>query len=284
MIKKTFLQRTLALFCTFALFFCLIACDDGHTVPSETSSEEASASRESESASETEEITEKTKRIAFTFDDGPHPTYTKQIVDCAAALGGRVTFFIVGTMLFDESAAENFVYATEAGCEVGVHSFTHTVNYDECDEETYLFELSRTVEVAKELLPSFEPTLMRPVGGRISEEHVKITPYAVVKWSVDTRDWELKAMTSASEQEENVDKIVENILENVSDGAIILMHDLYENSALAFERAARALVEDGYQLVTVSELLGEDVRAGVVYSKGLPATAEANRSEKDEEN
>ena len=207
-----------------------------------------------------------TKRIAFTFDDGPHGTYTKMIVDKAAELGGKVTFFIVGTQLLrTEQTKEAFLYAAEKGAEIGIHAFTHTNSYHECDEDTYLWELRRTEEVARELLPNITFSLMRPVGGQITEQRIAASSYAVIHWSIDTRDWECKGAETEEEQQQNVDKIVQSILKDAKDGSIVLMHDMYENSYLAFCRAADILTKQGYTLVTVSELLGDEREAGKIY-------------------
>ena len=274
--KHTRFYRILFFFCACLLLFALSACSDDEK-PTETESES-----ESESASVTdeptelpteEENTEPKKRVAFTFDDGPHPMYTKRIVDCARAHGGRVTFFVVGYMLNrSQGHADAFLYALDADCEVGLHGFSH-INYDECDEETFLSELSRTLDAAKRIAPDFKTALMRPVGGRIPEEYVKICPYAVVKWNVDTRDWERHSGASEQEREKEIQAIVDEIVKSAKDGSIILMHDLYENTVIAFERAAEILASEGYEFVTVSELLGEDLQAGKIFSKGKPIEA-----------
>ena len=206
------------------------------------------------------------KQIAFTFDDGPHGTYTEKIVDYAASLGGKVTFFVVGTQLLrTEQTKAAFLYAAENGAEIGIHAFTHTNAYHECDEETYLWELRRTEEVAQALLPDIRFSLMRPVGGRITEVRIAASPYAVIHWSIDTRDWELKGCDTEEEQKANVDQIVKTILTEAKDGSVVLMHDMYENSYLAFCIAAEELVKQGYELVTVSELLGDTKEAGKIY-------------------
>ena len=241
------LKRTTAFCLALALLFSLLtACSGGSTQTSGTDRDD--------------------KRIAFTFDDGPHGEYTQKIVDKANALGGNVTFFIVGTQLLQNETTKNaLVYAASHGAEIGIHAFTHKNSYDVCDEQTYHWELSRTAEVARELVPSLSFSLMRPVGGRITEARVAASPYAVIHWSIDTRDWELKGCATADEQEKNVNAIKKSILGGARDGAIVLMHDLYENSYLAFCRAAEELVEQGYRLVTVSELLGEAKEAGKIY-------------------
>ncbi|MBR2877467.1 MAG: hypothetical protein IKC01_10025, partial [Clostridia bacterium] len=77
-------------------------------------------------------------------------------------------------------------------------------------------------------------------------------------WSVDTRDWENR----------NSSKIVSNIKNNVSDGSIVLMHDLYDATASATEIIIPWLIKNGYQLVTVSEMMdakGIDMKNGTAY-------------------
>lgn len=275
MVKNKKFYRFVVLLCLSLLIFSVSACGDGQEAESESLTESESASV-LQTQAPTEQPTEQEndlpkKRVAFTFDDGPHPVYTKQIADTATSHGGRVTFFVVGNMIDRSSAhAKAFLYALNAGCEVGLHSYTHLTNYDECDEKTFLSELSRTLDAARRYAPEFDCAVMRPVGGRISEAFVKASPYAVVKWNVDTRDWERYGATDEQTREANIKAIVDEIVKKAKDGSIILMHDLYENTAIAFERAADILTADGYELVTVSELLGEELEAGKVFSKGKP--------------
>ena len=102
---------------------------------------------------------------------------------------------------------------------------------------------------------------MRPVGGRITSERISDCDYAVIMWSVDSNDWKYK-----SEGDGNVQTIVNNVMSQVQDGSIILMHDIYENTYLASKDILKQLHDQGYEVVTVSELLGNP-KAGVKYSK-----------------
>jgi peptidoglycan/xylan/chitin deacetylase (PgdA/CDA1 family) len=74
-------------------------------------------------------------------------------------------------------------------------------------------------------------------------------------------DWSLK-----SGGDESVEKIVDNVMSQVQNGSIILMHDIYENTYLATKQILKELNSQGYEVVTVSELLGSP-KAGVKYSK-----------------
>ena len=92
-------------------------------------------------------------------------------------------------------------------------------------------------------------------------ERTQNCDYAVIMWSVDSNDWKYKNEGSA-----NVDTIVNNVMSQVQDGSIILMHDIYENTYLASKEILKQLNDQGYEVVTVSELLGSP-KAGVKYSK-----------------
>ncbi len=256
---SAFLRRLCALFLTGCLLCpTLLACGGGsgastHAVTTETLPEVTLP-----------EPSAPDKRIAFTFDDGPHSTVTDKILDELEALGGKATFFVVGTRLLESGASDTLRRMHEMGCEIGIHAFSHTANYDECDEETYQFELRRTKELIEQAVPEAPVTLMRPVGGRITEERVKACPYAVICWNVDPIDWRLKGKETPQEQEENVAAITDSIVQAAKDGGIVLMHDMYDNSYEAFCRAARLLQAEGYELVTVSELL-QNPAAGKLY-------------------
>ena len=100
---------------------------------------------------------------------------------------------------------------------------------------------------------------MRPPGGSFNNSTVKNNVGApIIMWSVDTRDWESR----------NSSKIVSNIKNNVCDGSIVLMHDLYDSTASATETIVPWLVNNGYQLVTVTELMdakGITMQNGTAY-------------------
>ena len=102
------------------------------------------------------------------------------------------------------------------------------------------------------------PTLMRPTGGGISDTMKTSVDMPMICWSVDTEDWKTK----------NANSTCDAVLNNVYDGAIVLMHDLYDSTAEASKTFVRELVNRGYQLVTVSELAeakGFTLENGQVY-------------------
>ena len=210
------------------------------------------------------------KRVALTLDDGPHNEYTKRIVDELAKYGYHATFFVVGNRV--DGTAYNgksaLKYAAEKGNEIGIHGYTHEEYYDsDLDDNVYEKELSDTEKAITGVLPKYSVSLMRPVGGIITDARIKSCEYSVIMWSVDSEDWRYKSTTD-DVKERNVKTIVNNVMSSVKDGSIILMHDIYGNTADALEIILKRLDEEGYEVVTVSELIGKNITAGKRYSQG----------------
>ena len=232
-----------------------------------------------------EETTEENKpvdtrpRVALTYDDGPHekymdtPSRTKSIVDELDKYGYHATFFVVGNRVdgSEYNGGAAMVYAAEHGNEIGIHGYTHDVYFDDYDEKEnpkgctdteYKYEMSKTLEAIRGKLPDYEVRVMRPVGGRITNARIEESPYAIIGWSVDTFDWDLDKPYGDTEA---IEKIVDNALKNVKDGDIILMHDIYNNTYEATVIILQRLNEMGFNVVTVSELLGDNLQPGVLY-------------------
>ena len=194
--------------------------------------------------------------IAFTFDDGPNGSTTKRIVDALKEHGARATFFIVGDRIGSEKQIDAMQYAVEAGCEIANHTWSHA-KLTKLDREGIKEEIEKVNDALEDAI-GIRTSLLRPPGGSTNEETLKAIKYPVIKWDVDTRDWESR----------DADAVVEQIKANVQDGSIILMHDLYKSTAEAVEKILPWLIEQGYQVVTVSELMqikGVEMERGVVY-------------------
>ena len=218
------------------------------------------------------------KRVALTFDDGPHTTRTIAIVDELDKYGFHATFFVVGNRVdgSEYNGAKAMKYAADHGNEIGIHGYTHSSSayYDKCDDTTYKSEISKTEQAIKSVLPNAKIRLMRPTGGRITEERIKSSKYSIIMWGVDSKDYEYRYVRNSDdtveekrEKQEKLDTIVNNVMSSVQDGSIILMHDIYESTYEATAEILKRLHKEGYEVVTVSELLGDQMSAGKRYSK-----------------
>ena len=211
------------------------------------------------------------KRVALTFDDGPHNVRTKEIVDELAKYGYHATFFVVGDRVDGVSynGKAGLLYAIEAGNEIGIHGYTHMAYYDTCSDSTYRYELSETLKAITRISHGYKVRLLRPVGGRITDERRAESEYSIIMWSVDSEDWKYKYNDDAPEAEkrEKVNTIVNNVMSSVEDGSIILMHDIYISTVDAVKLILARLHAEGYEVVTVSELIGEGLQPGTSYSQ-----------------
>lgn len=179
--------------------------------------------------------------IALTFDDGPLPEVTERILTALESVGGRATFFLIGERI---SRGKDVIRrGNELGCEYGNHTWGH-IDLSNATNEEIALQFSKTDDALKEVIGK-KCSLVRAPYAATNDEVLKIAARPFIGWSIDTLDWDTR----------NTEAIKEQILSKVSDGDILLMHDLYSETAAAVEQVIPLLVQQGYQLVTVSELL-----------------------------
>lgn len=188
------------------------------------------------------------KTIALTFDDGPHPRYTAEILDILGEYDIKATFFTIGQNVDLYSDVVKELYA--AGHEIGNHTYTHS-NMKFLTEEKISSEINDTENAVYGNI-AYRTKLLRPPGGMLCDTVCKVAEekgYTIVCWSVDTLDW---AHTPSNE-------IVNHVLSSVKGGDIILFHDFVSGESTtidALKIIIPTLLEEGYRFVTVSELIG----------------------------
>ncbi|MBO4280758.1 MAG: polysaccharide deacetylase family protein [Lachnospiraceae bacterium] len=203
------------------------------------------------------------KRVAFTFDDGPsYSGLTLKFAEKLASYGGKGTWFIVGNRV-DAENREDLKKAAELGMEIGIHAWTHEYFFDR-NPDRLEEELQKTSDIIYEVTGK-RPTLFRPPGGNFTDKQVIEINYPVILWSVDTEDWKHTGNKTEEERADNVQRIVDVIMQYTRDGSIVLMHEIYNNSYDAFCIAIDRLSKEGYVFVTVSELIGDELRPGHKY-------------------
>lgn len=192
--------------------------------------------------------------IALTFDDGPWPETTDQILDILAANGARATFFTIGEQV--PNYAAQVQRANAMGCQVVTHSWDHArgsgqgVNLTYMSADEQISEITRGYDILRETLGSEPAHILRAPGGNYYGDIIStLEPYvdAEIGWDVDTEDW----------RRPGADAIYERIM-SVQPGQVILMHDGGGDRSQTVEALSRALPElvaQGYQMVTISELL-----------------------------
>lgn len=181
------------------------------------------------------------KKVALTFDDGPHPVYTEQLLDGLKDRGVHASFFVTG-----EHAAlhpEIIKRMQEDGHLIGNHTYSH-MQLRKDNRDAYKAELEQTNGVLEEITGQ-ETVFVRPPYGSWDKQFETELNMIPVLWSVDPLDW-CSGSAACVEQ---------RILANVSDGDIILLHDYYDTSVTAALTVVDALLEEGYEFVTVDEML-----------------------------
>lgn len=181
--------------------------------------------------------------VAITFDDGPNTTTTVQILDILEKYGVRASFFVIGDNI-DEQSGEVMKRAYNMGCEIDNHSKTHQ-SMPSLTAEEITAEIEYTSSKVEEIIG--EPTkFFRPPYIAVND-----TMYAQIDMpficGYGCNDWETSVTAEMR---------ATKTLEQAEDGAIILLHDFYGNSATveALKTIIPELIERGYQFVTVNEL------------------------------
>lgn len=186
---------------------------------------------------------ELTKKVALTFDDGPNPDYTPELLDELKKRGVPATFFVLGAEV--EQYPQLVRRASEEGHLIGVHSYKH-VNLRQLSDQQAVEQVNRTNEAIHAACGQYA-SYIRPPYGCWKEDLDYEVQMVEVLWDIDPRDW---ATTSA-------DLVVQRVLQDVEENSIILLHDASESSVRAACMIIDRLQAQGYTFVTVEELLME---------------------------
>ncbi len=180
--------------------------------------------------------------VALTFDDGPKSDVGNALMDALEAVDGRGTFFVVGERL--EEHKEELQRMVDNGHEIANHSWDHDLSLTNKGVDYIRSEFSKTDDKLRELV-GIETTLVRLPGGKITDDVKSAVSKPMIYWSLDTEDWKSR---NAQAVEAKVDG-------HVTDGDIVLMHELYSSTEEACQEIIPRLHNEGFQLVTVSELI-----------------------------
>lgn len=182
-------------------------------------------------------------RVALTFDDGPHSVYTQQLLDGLKERGVKATFFLIGKSI---AGKEDLVKRmAEEGHLIGNHTYDH-VKLTSLSREEACLQLTKTSEAVKAVTGKDTEYVRPPFGEWNGQLECGIAMFPVL-WSVDPLDWTT----------ENVDRVVEKVVADIEENDIVLLHDIFESSVEAALQIVDILQEEGYEFVTVDELILE---------------------------
>ncbi|MCD8012249.1 MAG: polysaccharide deacetylase family protein [Lachnospiraceae bacterium] len=218
---------------------------------SERSADEASGESDEEGLSDSGEFDEEgpgdsweeAKRVALTFDDGPHPVYTVELLDGLAERGVCATFFVIGENIpGNEAIIERM---DQEGHLIGNHTYDH-VKISDLSVEEACEQVEKTSALIREITGKDTEYVRPPFGAWRKDLECSFEMFPVL-WDVDPLDWTTK----------NTSDVVRRVLEATEPDDIILLHDCYDSSVEAALQIVDALTEQGYEFVTVDELILE---------------------------
>ncbi|SHK29192.1 Peptidoglycan/xylan/chitin deacetylase, PgdA/CDA1 family [Rubritalea squalenifaciens DSM 18772] len=185
------------------------------------------------------------KYIALTFDDGPNPQHTPRLLDMLKRRNVKATFYVVGRNV---AAHPNIVRRTVAeGHEIGNHTWTHR-NLKTLSDEMVSWELDKTRDAIISAT-GVQPRTMRPPYGAMYQNQrewvYRKYGYPTVLWDVDPLDWKKPAPSV----------VAQRLISGTKNGSILLVHDLHGQSVDAIPQTIDTLLRQGYQFVTVSQLV-----------------------------
>jgi len=181
------------------------------------------------------------KKIALTFDDGPHPFYTEQLLKGLKERNVRASFFITGQNV--EAYPEIVKEMYEDGHLIGNHTYSHT-QLTGRNQEEFKQEIIKTNEAIREVTGQ-DTIYVRPPYGSWNKEFEKELNMFPVLWSIDPLDW----------CSSDVSCIVRNVCAKAKENDIILMHDQYKSTVTAALKIVDELQDEGFEFVTVDELM-----------------------------
>ncbi len=186
---------------------------------------------------------EESKQIAITFDDGPNPDYTMKLLKGLKKRGVKATFFVLGEEV--ERYPDILKATYDDGHMIGVHSYQH-VNFGQIGDAAALEQVEKTQQAIYDVTGEYTGYI-RPPYGCWKKELDQELPMIEVLWDIDPLDWATK----------DADTVVQRVLQKIPNGSIILLHDASESSVSAAFTIIDTLQKQGYEFVTVEELMLE---------------------------
>ena len=180
-------------------------------------------------------------KIAITFDDGPHPFYTEQLLDGLRERSVHATFFVTGEHA--KLHPDVIERMQEEGHLIGNHTYSH-LQLNSSNKQEYKEQLIQTNEIIRDITGE-EVLFVRPPYGSWDKSFESELNMFPVLWTVDPLDW----------CTDNASCITRKVVGKVQENDIILMHDYYDSSVTAALQIIDALQKEGYEFVTVEEIL-----------------------------
>ncbi|GIH18817.1 polysaccharide deacetylase family protein [Rugosimonospora africana] len=212
-------------------------------------------------------------RVALTFDDGPQPPWTGEVLDILEDTGCPATFFVLGSQI--RGNERTLRRMTDLGCAVEVHAWDH-IRMTEQDPEQRRRDIDRTRALIREVT-GHEPTAVRPPDGRVSVavlDAIRAAGLIPAFWSVHARDW----------TRPGVEAIESGVSSALADGAVVLLHDGggdRSQTVAALPRVIKAIRDLGLRAVSLTPVTASQTVSPAV-SPGVSPTVSPASAATDE--
>ncbi|MFD0617720.1 polysaccharide deacetylase family protein [Paenibacillus sp. GCM10027629] len=221
-----------------------------------------------------------TRQVAFTFDDGPNPTYTPRLLDLLQAHGVKATFFVLGSEA--EKYPDIIQRMHQEGHQIGIHNYTHTTNWVMTPGEVKREQVDMSADIVERIIGE-RPTCYRPPWGILNLGDLfsfrSRSGYRIVLWSVMVGDW--KRSTTA-------ERLRSKLMRRITPGAIVVLHDSGETfgadagAPLQMIAGLDAVLKEvrlqGYACVRVDEMLDPYWRTRYQIGAGAPIMKKSYKS------
>ncbi len=194
------------------------------------------------------------KIVALTFDDGPAYKKTETLLEEFEKRDVRVSFFVLGELAIKQPELVKKAY--DMGHTIGSHTYDHK-NLKKLSDEKLKYEVGYTNKVLSEIIGD-EIKYIRPPYGAYNEKILEKVDMSFILWNVDTLDWKKR----------DAKKLTDYLVNNVSDGDIVLMHDIHQETVEGVIAAIDILKEKGYEFVSLDELIeykGINIETNTAY-------------------
>ncbi len=180
--------------------------------------------------------------VAITLDDGPVKRSSPRIIDTLEKYGQAATFFMQGFRM--EESPQIVIDVINSGSEIASHSYNHK-KLTKLNEKELEYQLNEPTRILAKLTDNqVGIRFYRPPYGVINDKISQMSTYSFMLWNIDPEDWKTR------DAQLTIDRLSQS---DLSDG-VVVMHDIYTESADALDVLIPLLVKEGYQLVTLSEL------------------------------
>lgn len=186
------------------------------------------------------------KIIALTFDDGPWPKYTEQILDILKANNIKGTFFVIGRNMKNFPDIGKRIVAE--GHTIANHTWHHW--YNRMSPKAAAYEIDATEEIIYQVT-GVRTNLFRPPGGILGNgpaAYARSKNYSVIMWSADSHDYKRPP----------AERLISNVMRNSKPGGVVLMHDgggVRDSTVKALPSMIKQFRDSGYRFVTMPEML-----------------------------